>query len=296
MTAGIMLLATSCSDDMFDGSLAEIPSDGQLEFRYSVPELQGIQTRAINENAVNTLTLLMFDKDGKLQQVESLDPTKASCSVTIDANLRKDKNLSFLMLANAPETYNVAYFEARKNNISKDDVKTIPYKIADATDYLVMSGSASLDDILGFNSVALYRSAAKVSVNKGKKDADGNFVLDSEGMIVLDEDMPFAVLGTPEQGSLCSGADSDNSRYILGNTPSSVTMPQTITSTDVVYVHPTKNETFVYVIVKNNEYDGTDYYYRLDFEEDNLLNLNPNHWYQFVIKDVVGKGFATPDS
>ncbi|MDE5886827.1 MAG: hypothetical protein K2H46_04480 [Muribaculaceae bacterium] len=299
MTAGLMLLATSCSDDMFDGQFAEMPSDGQLEFRYSVPEMQGIQTRATDENTVHTLTLLIFDGAGKLQQVESLDPTKTSCDVTIDAKLRKDKNLSFLMLANAPEAYDVAYFEGKKNLSSKDDIKPLTTnltKVTDGdTDYLVMSGSASLNDILAFNSVALYRSAAKVSVNKGMKDNDGNLVTDADGMIKLDEALPFVVLGSANEGSIFSGADTDNSNFILGNTPTRVTIPASFTTTDPVFVHPTTNKSGAYVIVKNNEFDGTDYYYRLDFEQENLLNLNPNHYYQFVIEDVKGKGYTTTE-
>lgn len=297
MTAGIMLLATSCSDDMFDGPLAEIPSDGQLEFRYSVPELQGIQTRAIDENTVHTLTLLIFDGAGKLQQVESLDPTKTSCDVTIDEALRKDKNLSFLMLANAPEDYDVAYFNGKKNAATKDDIKPLSTALnkvtAGDTDYLVMSGSASLEDILSFTSVALYRSEAKVSVNRGKKEASGNLVLDEDGMMVLDEALPFIALGTANEGSLFSGAETDNSRFILGNTPSRVTIPATFDSTESVFVHPTTNQGTAYVIVKNNEFDGTTYYYRLDFETEEYMNLNPNHWYQFVIEDVKGKGYTT---
>lgn len=306
----------SCSDDVFEGPMREVPADGHLTLRYVIPEMETTHTRGLKDSDIDNLYLLIFNSAGNLVQVEDVSSMVSGASgtfeITLKSGIRKDGNLSFLLAANTPKDMDLAYFEgdgerpglmgSEKNTITSIPTRLLQmpsHESGNEDTYLGMSGSATLSDILAFNAIPLYRSAAKVSVNMGKKNGSvlATEEIDGNTYYQRDEALPFNAYGTAVESSIFAGADHNNPK--LGQSPSTVSVSESATVTDSSekFIHATKNSSTgrAFVIVKA-KFDNTDYYYRLDYLDGSgtPMDIKPNHWYQFVIKEVKGAGFATP--
>lgn len=313
MTSLLLLLGvTACSNDFLDMPIDSMPSDGKITLRYTVPEMQGVLTRAVDESTIKTLTLLIFNSSGDLVQVEDalelpstdVDASSGTVMLTVDENIRKDGGLKFVMLANAPDTYNKSWFITKKGQV-RDNIFTaattsdISTTIS-GTQYLPMSGQLTLSEVLGFNVMPLYRTSAKTTVSMAVKDASGNMnteTEDSKTYYRAGNALPFEAYGSAKESSLFAGADPTT--YRLGNAlTGNVKVKDKVENTDSFYSHSTRNKTEgkAFVIVKATfPGDNKDYFYRLDYQtRDGMLDIEPNHWYQFVVDQVIGKGFETP--
>ena len=280
----VMMSLAACSDDIMDWRSEELSADGKLTVSFSVPQMKRVATRAeINDQAVNKITMLVFDgPNGNLKQVEEwncvcTDGKVPAETVTIKEGLRKNGNLAFYFVANSPITKN-----GFEENQSLAQIKQILNSDLISGSSMVMSGKATLQDLLGMNTVSLIRHAAKVTV----KSEDGK------------TSYLFRVFGTASQSSILAGAEN------ITDYPTEITFPNALAESekeDVVYMHPTVNTgarylTDSYIIVKA-KYGDKDYYYRLDFQnEKGVLDILPNHYYEVkIIGAPKAAGYATPE-
>lgn len=277
----IMVSLAACSDDIFDAPVDEVPSDGRLSIAFKVPEMKQVGTRAeaVDENGLHTITMLVFDgENGNLCQTEEWSYNGGTQTVTINEELRKNPNLRFLFVANSPIAK-----EGFTLGQSFDAIKDILTEHIIYGNCMVMSGTSTLQELLGMETVYLIRNGAKVTVKSDAKPAVPYF---------------FKVFGTATESSILSGTEG------LTSIPySKYTLPAKIDESEIeetIYLHPTKNTeshlTKSYIIVKA-DFNGTGYYYRLDFqkEKDGVLDILPNHYYEVtILGEPAAAGYPTP--
>lgn len=188
----IALALCACSDEAYvlpNG----IGEDGSLEIRLAVPQMQQVATRATDEYAVGDLTMLVLSNGTVAQMTEytaadlkDAGNNQYSLSVSIAPELRGATDLKFYFIANNPATDGDL-----DEGMAERDVKNVTYvSVVNADQTMPMCGSASLSDLTGGNAVALWRNAAKVTVQNGTAGEDG---VVEEGTIHYD----FSVFSTP---------------------------------------------------------------------------------------------------
>ncbi len=289
--------AAACSEEAIDNPVGELPDDGRLTVNYVIPKMTEVATRAVNEDDLASLTMLVFDDesdDASLVQVTPVtDFTGDKFEVTIDAPLRKNRDLYFVFVANSDVD-----FSALKGKTTTEVIATLSQNLtitSNGSQYITMSGKIDLHNLLlnDYTPICLYRNAAKLTVHDyTAPDSDSDY---------LDETAPYAyrLFGTASESSCVAGA------YEKMAAPATVSLPASFDDAPVgvTYMHPTLNrgttaECASYVIVKAAFPTGSSnmYYYRLDFKSPTAIyDIRPNHHYDFRILAVNGAGYATPE-
>ena len=291
----LLLAMTACSVDEFDAPSGFGP-DGEVTVNLAVPEMETVKTRA-DENAVSDILMLVLSDQGVEEVLPfSLDDDEFSVNGTqyqirtkLDQNLRVKSGLKFYFIANAPAS------------VAAADLKTLPEASLMALETedllngekMTMAGSISLDALQKNGVVGLRRNAAKVTVTDGSKGADGKW---TPGTTIY----PVEVYSTAEKSSLVAGVFLNTDYTEAATAAGSIAFE----GKDAAYVHRTlnpgrDNQVRPFMIVKA-PFEGTDYYYRLEFEtydeatkKFNKLDLLSNHHYQVIVEEVLGKGDAT---
>ena len=288
VTYGALLMAmTACSVDDFTVP-SEFGSDGEMKVTLSVPDLDKVGTRAVDEFAVNDLTMLIFSSNGfqKAVPYSDLTTTQDGRNITVtyslDQRIRTMSGLEFYFVANAPAaTYTGITNTAGLKEKMLEEQWT-------ATD-MVMSAYAPVSTIKAGSSVALKRNGAKVIVK--------NAVANGSEWEPGETWYPFDVYGTAGKSSIVASTitDGSNLEKATGNDATSFSGKE-----EPIYVHPTKNpgrgnEVRPFVIIKAN-YEGKPYFYRVEFEKVasngkvTVLDLNSNYEYRVLVKEVKGPG------
>lgn len=289
----MVLGLAACSDDLEFKSGSVIATDGTVELTFSVPELEKVATRAEIGDELSTVSVLIFksgEDNSTLSQVEYFKKSDTSLkddnsiSFKLDKALRGESGLQFYFIANYDGT-----FEKGVTTIASLK-KLIAYNAVSEDGKIVMSAKSDLKTLVS-NEVTLIRNVAYITVT-GCTDINDNLEIDESVKY------PFCVYGDAVLGSLLAGIET-----ILGAPSSISSFDDDLSDSNGKYLHPTKNheETKAFIIVKA-EYNSKSYFYRLDFniksedgESVKILDINPNHWYQVMIKGVNGPGYATPE-
>lgn len=293
----LILGLAACSDE-FDMPVFEgIGEDGSIELTLSVPELQKIATRS-GDGEVEKVAVLVFEGDedtAVAKQIETFSTSDGTLSselkirFILDKDLRSKSNLNLYFVAN----YNGELVENGTTISYLNGMRD--YSVVSDEGKVVMSAKAELATLFS-SEVKLIRNAAYVTVTGGE-EKDGIYEMTSTAY-------PFDVYGEASEGSLVAGAST-----ILGKI-SEISFKNDATDSSGKYYFPTKNEDYGCFMIVKAAYNGKDYFYRLDFhiqdkeDEDKenedkenvtILNLEPNHLYQVMVKAVTGPGYATPE-
>ena len=294
----LLLSLTACSVEDIEAPSGLGP-DGELTVELAVPEMEVVKTRA-SETAITDITMLVLSSTG-VEDVQSF-PFSSLSELSTDhyqlrcklgQELRLKSGLRFYFIANLPSSVNSNDFKGKAEATLKSMQMSA---ITNTAGNMTMSGALNLNEILGGTPVSLSRNAAKVTVNNGTKNAAGNW---TAGSTVY----PVEVYGTAASSSVVSGALIGTDYVGNAVAPASISF----TGKSVAYIQPTKNpgrdnQVRPYMIVKA-PYDGTDYFYRLEFEnydettkKFNTLDILSNHHYQVLIEEVLGKGDTTAEA
>lgn len=285
-----ILCITSCSDD-FAHIPGQLPENGELSVSFSVPSIQTVQTRSNFEDDLNVVVALIFASDADnavLVQKEKLTPSGGKAKMFIENST--NTSLYFVFVANHSDAF---YNGLSVNSTTLKSVKESNNSVKGSS-ALIMSGVSNLSSLLAGSAVVMYRNGAKITCNMaGSGESLGNAV-------------PFTSFGIPSIGSVVAGgmynsSASDKGTFLASPlTVNSWTWSQPEENTD--YVVATSNPGSLpcpYIIVKAS-YGADTYYYRLDFKKwdekgnkEKILNVEPNHEYQFVIKSIAGPGKKT---
>ncbi len=303
----LLMSLAACSDDIYNAPLEQLPSDGKLTINFAVPEMETVQTRALaadfSDSKFDDVLMLVFTgseaSTAKLVQKELLiKANENNVEITIDENYRKNGNLFFLFLANSK--YGKDDFLAN-GSLTMSDVISAKKEGFLSTDgkRMVLSGACSLNSLLKFETVKLWRNAAKVSVTTIDGDDDNKKSTNDNPTYA------FNVYGPDSQSSSFAGCFSATDNRNLLNNPIAVSKPDpfnplTINKGEQIFVGPTKNtgnhQNKSCIIVRGKYSDGNFYYYCLNFQNSTsgVLDILPNHYYEVKIKgDPLSKGYAT---
>ena len=284
---------TACSVDDFNAP-SEFGSDGEMKVTLSVPDLDKVGTRAVDEFAVNDLTMLIFSSAGFQKAVPNSELTTAqdgnniTVSYQLDQRLRTMDGLEFYFVANAPSA---SYTGITNSAGLKEKMLDEQWSASN----MVMSAYAPVSIIKSGSSVALKRNAAKVVVN--------NAVADGDEWVPGNTWYPFDVYGTAVKSSIVSSTITDGTNLGKATLSNASTFAG---KEEAVYVHPTKNpgrteEGRPFVIVKA-DYDSKPYFYRVEFEKVaadgkvTVLDINSNYEYRVLVKEVLGPGETTSEA
>ena len=305
------LVLLGCSTDDIFLLPNGVGEDGSLEINLSVPEMESVRTRA-DQFAISSIRMLVFDNDGHLVQLsddlyDDLTSTGNASDHTykLKVNLKQEvrslSGLQFYFIANYADEI-IEHLKASTTNEATmlTDVmdvanNTLTYNTPLARNLNIrMSGKATLTHLTEGNAVEIKRNSAKITVNN--KAATG----DEPG----DVSYPFNTYGTADQASIIAGAEglmAPATEYEIAAEAAAASESE---ADKAKYVHPTINNIDKaerpFIIIRA-PYAGTQYYYRVDFrkiikDEDtgketiNELDIQPNHWYKFVVTEISGAG------
>lgn len=302
----LLLTFVGCRDEFDLPVPAGMDSDGNVEFNLALPSLKTVSTRAVNEDEVKEVTVLVFDGDNKDAKLKAIiSPSKVNLKEASGSNYDytvsfKITDRSLISEANSLQFYFLANYTSTSEGLEGTNLERLStFYVPLTTDdgYMVMSGKADLSTSV----VELYRNGAKISVTDPLPQDDNGSLAD------LEKSYPFQPFGMAAGASILAGVNHN-----MGTSMPTNDYPESLGNELVYYVNPTKNDpnqnNHPFVIVKANweAGDGKDYYYRLDFKKEttnaegkkteSLLDVEANHWYQFLIQGVTGPGAATPEA
>ena len=323
-TLGMLFaLAASCADEELIQTSGY--RDGEavtLSFNISVPaETEVAVTRAINENQVDNLTLLVFSDEGdnaKLEQVctsydnageefnkgtmsDGADGTHKKFTVTLEAS-KEEK--AIYILANAGSLLFGDASSIAIGSTTLDDLRQIETSITSSSSHFIMSGCKILPiphaDLMT-QDFPIYRSHAKVTVNVAEK-LKGKFTL--QGFYLCNAQKDASVVAYPlYDGQLSSTLPDYTDDPVEGEITDLSDFESQNLKTDTQYPAPTQNKvadnrqnTQLFLLVKGvykeEGQSPVTYYYHADFKtEDGPLDVHPNHHYKVTITDVDRIGY-----
>lgn len=316
------LLAASCTDEELIQTSGY--RDGEavtLSFNISVPaETEVAVTRAINENQVDNLTLLVFSNNsdsGVLEQVctsysdagkefnkgtmTDVDDTHKKFTVTLAASTEEK---AIYILANAGSLLFGDASSIAIGSTTLDDLRQIETSITSSS-YFIMSGCKVLPiphaDLMT-QDFPIYRSHAKVTVDVAEELKE-KFTLQGFYLCNAQQDasvVAYPLYEPPSSSILPEATDDPKEENMVYSTWLNW---DNVLKTDAQYPAPTRNEaaannrnTQVFLLVKG-EYteegqSPVTYYYHADFKtDDGPLDVRPNHHYKVTITDVDRIGY-----
>ncbi|MBD5337642.1 MAG: hypothetical protein HDR98_00780 [Bacteroides sp.] len=291
--ASALLALTACSDEDFSipGS---VDSNGIVTMNLSVADMTTVPTRAADPDAVKDLTILVLDDNGSIAQVVPFTGSEmpefnngsAVITFTLDKELRGKVNTLTLAAVANNKAVNTGIEFAVNDDYAEKSSTSFEFNPT-TSDYITMTGDVKLSDVINGDAscIPLYRTVAKVSAMMAT-ETDGKY---TEGDV-----LNSGVFGAAEDVRLdrvpCNGKfilPADNSTLSAGGE----------------LVNPTsKDSDRAYVIVQA-PYDGSDYYYRVNFEKIEgegatqkvvPMSVEANHEYKVYVIEVKDKGYATP--
>lgn len=311
-TLSLIILA-GCSDPLEFYPDNTISPDGDIQFTLDIPRMTIPTSRSTSEidpeYHIENISVIIYKGEGESNlpsQTEyffSQGPNSPSennfemlegenkfrLSFRLDESLRRTSGLRFYFLANSPE---------RDFSISESDLKSqlvdhVKIEKADGSlQSLVMCGSVRQADLSTTQYVSMYRNTAKVTVSNVIPTNN------PDGLAFY----THSLYGNASTSPRMAYMKEENTVAAQEIVPDD----ENVSLSDVSFLHPTQNSIQnngiggkLFLITKAT-FNGKDYFYRLDFVgkdidgKDSYINVRPNHWYQFVILEILSPGYDTP--
>lgn len=321
----LWIIAVGCSDDFDSKSGIENQIRGYVKVNFTIPESEHIITRAnigekddaSGERNINSLTILVFDKEGsKILQREDLPSEKLS---EIRANNNEDglsgsNSFSYQFKSDKINSESKIYAIANARlqngndilgNFNTDDQKSIEdledvvhssYYDGENPYGLFMAGQGSFNADFTI-SIDLKRTAAKITLQD--KSNNPNFVLDKKEA--------YKAINTSNNcyliASLTNKIYPDNSANPI--IPNEIPYNDTFrydafvspTTTYTGSVEESNIEIKSYILIKGR-YNGETTFYAVSLRDRDsegkiigYYNILPNYWYEMELTGVKGPGY-----
>lgn len=274
-----VLLCSCTNEDLIDESTGKEGSNVTIQFKVDVPDPQPVETRAVNENLISDLYLMVFDENGRFISRHKATLTGTSFVVTLPQSSNK-RILHFIA------NYNWESFSDAAS-VNKDEGELIaPLRSTNLIFWQRMVLNNGINaTIFGLQPISLIRNMAKFTLENKLTSGLTN--------------AKFALFNTASVGSV---APFNTVNRVF---ESVITEPSGVTFTDAgtlgvadIYTFERKNSTVTtnptYVIVQGT-YAGATSYYKIDIIDNskNMYDIQRNVWFKIIIESVTMAGYST---
>lgn len=274
-----LLLLFSCTKERLDTQNPNGEGNVNVRFTVDVPEAQAIETRAVNENLISNLNLLVFDENGRFISRHQASLSGNNYTVTLPQSSNK-------RIVHFVGNYDWSAFNDAAW-VAKDEGEVIaPLQSTGLVFWqrIVLNGGISAA-AFSAQPVALIRNMAKFSlVNQA-----------GSGLT----NVKFALFNTASTGSVAPFNTQNRAFELVITEPAGVTFTGSATF-DVadIYTFERKNSTVTtdptYVIIQG-VYAGATCYYKIDIIDlnKNMYDIQRNVWFSIVVQSVTMAGYST---
>lgn len=275
----LVFLLISCTNEDFKNNTPDEGENVTVQFKVDVPDAQLADTRAINENLIADLRLLVFDENGRFISRHQATLSGTNFVVTLPQSSNK-RIVHFIA------NYDWSRFDDAAS-VGKDEGELIaPLQ----TTNLVFWQRMSL--ISGINATTFTAQPVSLIRNMAK------FSLENRASLTL-SNVTFAVFNQASTGSVAPF------NTVTRTFEPVITEPAGVTFTDAsafgvndIYTFERKNSTVTtnptYIIIQGT-YAAVTCYYKIDIIDanKNLYNIQRNSWYKIIIQGVTLPGYLT---
>lgn len=277
----LVFLLVGCTSEDFT---TETPVEGSqvtVRFKVDIPEAQPMDTRAINENLIADLQLLVFDENGRF--ISRHQATVSGTNFVVTLPQSSDKRIVHF-IAN----YDWSSFSDTAS-VTKDEGELIaPLQTTNLVFWqrLVLASGINASVFVA-QPISLIRNMAKFSLeNRATSTLTG---------------VTFAVFNKPSSGSVAPFNTMNRTFESVITEPVGVTFTgATPWGVSDIYTFERKNSTVVtapsYVIIQGT-YAGVTRYYKIDIIDTskNMYDIQRNVWFKIIIESVAQPGYLTLD-
>lgn len=275
----LVLLLLGCTSESFDKDVLTKNGDVKVQFSVDIPEAELLPTRAVNENLISDLQLLIFDENGRFIARRQATLSGNNFVVTLPQSTNK-RIIHFIGNYNWGGFSDVA-------SINKDEGEIIaPLQSADLMFWQRMVLNSGINaTVFTSQPISLIRNMAK-------------FTLVNQAASGL-TNAKFALYNMASVGSVAPFNTVNKAFEPVVTEPSGVTFTTagTLGVADI-YTFERKNSTVTtnptYVILQGT-YAGATYYYKIDIIDSNknMYDIQRNVWFKIVIQSVAMAGYST---
>lgn len=275
----LTLLLLGCTKE--NAEIGAMNKDGYVvvQFNVDIPDAQPLGTRAINENLISDLRLLIFDENGRF--ISRHQATLSGNSYTVTLPQSNNRRIIHFIANYDWSSFNDAA------SVTKDEGEIIaPLQSAALIFWQrTVLNSGINASVFASQQVSLIRNMAK-------------FTLVNQSTSGL-TNAKFALFNQPSAGSVAPFNTTNRAFESVITEPAGVTFTTagTLGVADI-YTFERKNSTVTtnptYVIVQGT-YAAATYYYKIDIIDDNknMYDIQRNVWFSIVIQSVTMAGYPT---
>lgn len=275
----LVLLLFSCTKDSLDNENPNQDGYVDVQFKVDIPQAQSVDTRAVNENLISDLRLLIFDENGRFLSRHQATLSGNSYTATLPQSNNK-RTIHFIA------NYDWSSFNDAAS-VTKDEGEIIaPLQSAGLIFWQrTVLNSGINATVFASQQVSLIRNMAK-------------FTLVNQPVSGL-TNATFALFNQSSAGSVAPFNTTSRAFESVITEPAGVTFTTngTFSAADI-YTFERKNSTVTinptYVIVQGT-YAGATYYYKIDIIDSNknMYDIQRNMWFSIVIQGVTMAGYST---
>ena len=276
----MLLIVSSCVNDEFEGGLIPSGDSVAVEFRVDVPDVQPVASRAINENLISDLQLLVFDEDGRFISRHQATLGGPTYSVTLP---RSGSRRIVHFVAN----YNWTNFDDQASQTKDEGELIAPLQSTDLIFWQRVVLDSGIDANAFTQAVALLRNMAKFTLTNQVASGLTN--------------VEFSLCNIASAGSVAPFNTANRTFESVITEPVGVNFTNsTAFGSGDIFVFERENSIVIdmptYVIIKGI-YQGISYYYKIDIvdENKNLYDITRNVLFSVVIQSVTKAGYSTID-
>lgn len=278
----LVLLLGSCAKEMTDDNTQDDKNNVRVNFSVDIPEAKLAVSKAIDENAIYTLNVLVFDENARFISRHQATMSGNNYVVTLPRSTSR-RTLHFVA------NYDWSSFNnAASVNKSEGEI-VAPMQSTGLVFWqrVVLTNGISAN-ILSGQPVSMIRNMAKFSLVNNATSGLTN--------------ARFALFNSASSGSIAPFNTTTRAFESIVTEPAGVTFT-TSTAFDVanIYTYERKNSTVTtnptFVIVQGT-YAGTTNYYKIDIIDasKNVYDIQRNVWYRIVIESVNMAGYTTVEA
>lgn len=275
----LVLLLISCTKENLDVENSNRDGYVLVKFNIDIPPAQPVDTRAINENLISNLYLLIFDENGRFISRHQANLSGSSYTAT----LRQSNSKRIIhFIAN----YDWSSFNDEAS-LTKDEGEIIaPLQSVGLIFWQrTVLNSGINAAVFAPLQVLLIRNMAKFTLVNPSTSGLTN--------------AKFALFNQASAGSVAPFNTTNSAFESVITEPVGVTFTTASTfGTSDIYTFERKNSTVAtnptYVIVQGT-FLGSTYYYKIDIIDDskNMYDIQRNVWFNIVIQSVTMTGYST---